>query len=384
MPGSEYDISGYGAMIGDRVRTPAYVEALRRSVRPGSVVLDLGTGTGAFALLACRLGARKVIAIEPGDVIEVAREMASANGFTDRIEFIHEISLNARPSERADVIISDLRGALPLHTQHIPSIVDARRRLLVPGGVLIPQRDRIWATPVEEASCYKDNVDVWREGLPEIEMTLARRLATNTWWKANFEPGQLLAPPACWATLDYMRIEDANVGGELEWTVSRRGTAHGLGLWFEATLLDDISFSNEPGKPRLVYSNAFFPFSEPLAVEPGDRISVSLRANLVGAGYVWRWQTALHPGRRSKGAAFSQSTLHGVVLTPAQLRRSLVTHVPALTERGRVDQLVLSRMAEGVTLADIADEIARKFRTRFPTRTAALDHVAALSQRYSA
>ena len=38
-----YDIKGYGAMIDDSVRNDAYREALRRHVRPGSVVLDIGT-----------------------------------------------------------------------------------------------------------------------------------------------------------------------------------------------------------------------------------------------------------------------------------------------------------------------------------------------------
>ncbi len=64
-----YDIYAFGGMIRDRVRTDAYAEALRRSVGPNSVVLDLGTGVGIWALLACRFGARKVYAVDPNDVI---------------------------------------------------------------------------------------------------------------------------------------------------------------------------------------------------------------------------------------------------------------------------------------------------------------------------
>ena len=80
-----YDILAYGRMIKDPVRFHAYMEALRRTVKPGSVVLDMGTGPGIMALLACRFGARKVYAVEPEPIIQVAREIAISNGFADRL-----------------------------------------------------------------------------------------------------------------------------------------------------------------------------------------------------------------------------------------------------------------------------------------------------------
>jgi protein arginine N-methyltransferase 1 len=83
-----YSIADYGAMIADHGRMDAFVRALGRAVKPGAVVVDIGTGTGIFALLACRFGARRVYAIEPSDAIQVAREIAAANGCADRIEFI--------------------------------------------------------------------------------------------------------------------------------------------------------------------------------------------------------------------------------------------------------------------------------------------------------
>ncbi|MDH3444335.1 MAG: 50S ribosomal protein L11 methyltransferase, partial [Deltaproteobacteria bacterium] len=55
-----YSIFDYGSMIADHVRMDAYARALRRAVTADSVVLDIGTGTGIFALLACQFGARRV------------------------------------------------------------------------------------------------------------------------------------------------------------------------------------------------------------------------------------------------------------------------------------------------------------------------------------
>jgi protein arginine N-methyltransferase 1 len=133
-------MQGYGSMIRDTARTGAYAGALRAVVRPDSVVLDIGTGSGILALLACRFGARKVYAVEPDDIIQLAREAAAANGFADRIEFIQGISTRLDLREKVDVIVSDLRGVLPALEQGLVSIMDARDRLLAPGGRLIPHR----------------------------------------------------------------------------------------------------------------------------------------------------------------------------------------------------------------------------------------------------
>ena len=136
-------------MIADATRMGAFARALGQAIKPGAVVIDIGTGTGICALLACRHGARRVYAIEPDDAIQVAREIAAANGYADRIEFIQAISTQVTLPERADVIVSDLGGVLPWFQRHIPSIVDARARFLAPGGVLIPQQDVGWAAVVE-------------------------------------------------------------------------------------------------------------------------------------------------------------------------------------------------------------------------------------------
>ena len=58
-----YGLYNYGQLIADHGRTQAYAESLKRRVTPASVVVDIGTGTGILALLAGRLGARKVYAM---------------------------------------------------------------------------------------------------------------------------------------------------------------------------------------------------------------------------------------------------------------------------------------------------------------------------------
>src|SRR5690349_9590517 len=101
-------------MIADTTRVRAYARALDAKITSESVVLDIGTGPGFLALLACRAGAARVYAVEPEDVIQVAREVASANGLADRIRFIQARMTDVNLPEPVDGIVADLRGPLPL------------------------------------------------------------------------------------------------------------------------------------------------------------------------------------------------------------------------------------------------------------------------------
>ena len=140
-----YSLSDYGHMIADKVRMDPYAHALKAMVTSDSVVLDIGAATGIHSLLACKFGACQVYAIETNDAIHLARKLAQVNGFSDRIDFIQDSSANVSLPEKADLIVSDLRGALPPFGLHIPTIIDARNRHLAPGGTLIPMRVSFWA-----------------------------------------------------------------------------------------------------------------------------------------------------------------------------------------------------------------------------------------------
>jgi len=291
-----YNINDYGEMIADHVRMDAYAYALKTAVKPDSIVLDIGAAAGIHALLACKFGAKKVYAVESNDAIHLARELAEANGFADRTEFIHDLSTNITLPEQVDIIVSDLRGQLPLFGEHIPSIIDARTRHLAPEGILIPRRDTLWVALVEGPAVYDELVKPW--DLPYgLTMDAARRAALNSWSDDGteiFQPGSLLMEPQVWATLAYGSIQHPDVAPPpIAQQASRSGTAHGLLIWFDAELVDGIGFSNAPHaeKTAEVYGRGFFPLLDPVPIVKGDTISLNIQAELAGDDYIWRWRT---------------------------------------------------------------------------------------------
>jgi protein arginine N-methyltransferase 1 len=377
-----YTLRNFGEMVLDAERTDAYARALRATVRPGCVVLDIGTGTGVFALIAARLGARRVFALEPGEAIHVAREIAAANGLADRIEHIQALSTDVTLPERADVIVSDLRGVLPLFGGHLAAIADARARHLVPEGTLIPQEDTLWLGVVEAPEEHRAIGTTGIDAAFGLDMGAARRLVANAATRARFEASQLLTRPHRWLALDYRNAVQAPVAARLELPAARAGHAHGLALWFDSRLAEGIGFSNAPGSGKRIYGHLFLPWPEAVDLHAGDRIDVDLRADRVGGEYLWTWASRVARAGGEPLVAFEQSEFHGDPLSAERLRRTGSRHVPGLGEAGRVDQLVLELMAAGHPVAEIAERVARRFPDRFASGADALSHVGELSLRY--
>src|SRR5271165_7114474 len=187
-----YSLREFGAMIADAGRFGAYAKAIARAVRPGDTVVEIGCGPAVFSLLACQAGARRVFAIETEECIHFARELAAANGFADRIEFFQCDSRKVDLPERANVIISDIRGALPLHDNSVRSLEDARERFLAPGGIMIPQRDMLKAAVIDAHDFYARLVSPWQNSVPEIDLSQALLPVLNQFYGTVFKLEQLL------------------------------------------------------------------------------------------------------------------------------------------------------------------------------------------------
>jgi protein arginine N-methyltransferase 1 len=380
-----YSLAGYGEMIADRARTGAYMEALRAVVRPGAVVMDIGTGPGVMAVQACQLGAKRVYAIEPGEVIQLAREIAAANHCDDKIEFFEDVSTNVTIPVRADVIVSDLRGVLPFYARHISSIADARRRFLAPGGTLIGREDRVWAAVVEAPERYSNIVGPWARDLPGQDLSPARRKVVNEIHKMQSAPALLLTSPNLWVALDYMRVENPDVEGDLTWIVKRNGTGHGIVIWFDADLADGVGFSNCPGSAAEIYGSLFLPWQEPVPLVAGQTVRVNLQAKSMEEDYFWRWATRIecagHPGKIA--AEFDQSVLQGAVLSPAKLLKRSSKYVPRLSKEGLMRRRALELMDGRVALEEIARRLAAEFPEQFARWEQALTFAGAVSNENS-
>ncbi|HZV10746.1 MAG TPA: 50S ribosomal protein L11 methyltransferase, partial [Novosphingobium sp.] len=78
----------HARMLHDDRRTGDFIRAVTAAVRPGDVVLDIGTGSGVLAVAVARAGARRVYAVEASDIAAVAGRVFAANGVRKRVTLV--------------------------------------------------------------------------------------------------------------------------------------------------------------------------------------------------------------------------------------------------------------------------------------------------------
>ncbi|MFC1960614.1 50S ribosomal protein L11 methyltransferase, partial [Chloroflexota bacterium] len=223
------------SMLSDPVRTESYLRAILQTVKPGDIVLDIGTGTGILACFACMAGAEHVYAIESGPVYALAQNIITQNGYADRVTLIKDWSVNVDLPERADVLITETIGNIGFEEGILGWVLDARDHLLKPDARIIPQQVDLIAAPVENLVDYTD-VDGWSQAFYTMQYGPARTLAANNLYWTLLHPRNFLAEPAMIATAALATCTSDDLTGEHTFAVTHSGVMHGLGAWFQATL----------------------------------------------------------------------------------------------------------------------------------------------------
>ena len=131
-------------MLADHDRAEFYRAMLVDHIHPGkTVVLDLGAGSGLLSIMAARLGAARVYAVESNPhLARIAREAVRANGVAGTVKVINKlstlVSLEDLDNQRPDVLVAELWGTLLLSEHADLYTQDARNRLLAPAARVLP------------------------------------------------------------------------------------------------------------------------------------------------------------------------------------------------------------------------------------------------------
>lgn len=378
-----YSVLDYGRMAVDGARIDAYARAIARAVKPGAIVVDLGAGSGIFSLLALRAGASHVHAIEPNPAIHLLRDLARENPSDGRVTIHPRASFEVELAERADVLLSDLRGSFPLFDDNLPAVRDARTRLLRTGATIVAERDRLYAAFVESDELWRMLEPGWRVFENRgFSASAARQCVLNNVYNdssARLAANDVLSAPRCWTEIDYRTTVDEIFEATFETEMARGGTAHGLAVWFETTVHADITLSAAPGT-ALPYSRMFLPLLEPTRVSSGDRARVTIRVDHRGTRWGWDWEIA---GANGAPRAHRQTTFFGTPADATTLVRASSTHCPARSARGDRLLHVLEDMDGERSVAELAERARAQLAEDSPVRAAILDEVRDAVARYA-
>lgn len=282
-------------LLRDSARNRAFRRALAARVAPGASVLDIGAGTGLWAIEAARRGASRVVAIEKEPLlVSLIERLAIENGVADRVQVVLGDSRRVALPRQFDLIVSETVGNLGFDEGILSLVADARARFLRPGGAVIPDAIALMAAPAHEG---------WR---PPLRAESFRSLALHV----PREPGRrrirLLAPPKALARIRLdagpprPRLDLSRLRGR--WRVRDAGAIDAFMVWVEMELAPGIRLSTRSGTS---WSPALYGV-ESLGTGTG---AAEFRLSL--AGKESRWHVQLETTRATVARSYSPLFAYG-------------------------------------------------------------------------
>lgn len=276
-------------MLSDREVVQAFRAALRDLVEPGSRVIDLGAGLGVLAFLSFEAGASMVYAIERNRSLELAKRLARANSLDGRIVFVSESSTQLHSPPNVNIVVSQTLGHLGFEEDILTSMIDARERMLVPQGHLIPASIELYLVPATSEHVHQA-LSFWTSQSYGIDLSTLATHAMNNIYVVDIDRDELFAQPKPIYAADLYRVTDPNFSGSTSFQVDRSGTIRGLAGWFRAQLTPDIAIDTSPYSRRTHWRQCYLPLSRPVEVSAGDEVEVSVRMTATSSkDPTWSW-----------------------------------------------------------------------------------------------
>ena len=136
-------------LLADRLRNDAFRRAIAARVRPGDAVVDLGSGSGIWAIVAAKSGASRVVAIEREPLLcALIERLAHENGVSGQVEVVCADILTVELNREFDVGISETIGTSAFEEGIVAHLTRARDHFVRAEGALIPEQVGLRAAPV--------------------------------------------------------------------------------------------------------------------------------------------------------------------------------------------------------------------------------------------
>ena len=279
-------------MMNDDPRNQAYKDALVTTINEDTQVLEIGAGSGLLAMLAAQSGTKKrITTCEMTPVIaSVAKEIVELNGFDNSVKVIakasKDISIGEDLTEKADLIVSEVISNEFLGEGVLDTVEDAKKRLLAPGGRMIPESGSIMINLVGGEAIGKKLYigEVLGFNLEPFNKIKPRKISIDQ----QMNSVELLTNDAIAFQFDFQEKDEfPREVKTLELKVQKTGKCFGIIQWVLLRLVDEIIFENHPVKQvaESAWHPMFYPFYKPLNLLKNQVIHIQATHNRTSANF---------------------------------------------------------------------------------------------------
>ena len=270
-------------MLADTARNDAYDAAIKAVVKPGDIVLDIGTGSGLLAMMAARAGARHVYACEGNQMLAgLAQKIVAQNGFADRITVLAKQSTDLVVGrdlpQRADVLTTEIFDNAIVGEGALPTFRHAWAELLAPDARIIPQSATLYGALV---SCPHHRAFHELGTVSGFDLSAMTALAHPLGYKDMEADGvdgtvRILSETARLQHFDFTASPPERFESQTEVALIGAGALHSIALWFELDLADGVVFSTETTGPHQHWRKTYQILPQTLMGDASQRARIEL------------------------------------------------------------------------------------------------------------
>eukprot|EP01110_Echinostelium_bisporum_P011181 TRINITY_DN4901_c0_g1_i1.p1 TRINITY_DN4901_c0_g1~~TRINITY_DN4901_c0_g1_i1.p1 ORF type:complete len:341 (-),score=123.97 TRINITY_DN4901_c0_g1_i1:26-1048(-) len=286
MTSSDYYFDSYShfgiheEMLKDSVRTRSYRDSIVNNPHlfKDKVVLDVGCGTGILSMFAAQAGAKMVIGIDCSEIIHSARQIVKDNKLDHIVTLIkgkvEEVTL---PVDKVDIIISEWMGYLLLYESMLDTVIWARDKWLVPGGLIFPDKATLYLTAIEDGDYKNEKISFW-DNVYGFDMSCIKEMALREPLVDCVEGNSIVTNACPLIKIDINKVQksdlDFNVPFKLK--AERNDYVHALVAYFDIEFSmchKPIFFSTGPRAKYTHWKQTVFYLRDALTVNQKEQIS---------------------------------------------------------------------------------------------------------------
>lgn len=213
----------------DKKRVQAFKRAIFHSVKPGDIVVDLGTGSGILSLFAAKAGAKKIYAVEADTMIyQVFKNHLKDSIYKDQIILMNNYAEKVQLPEKVDIVICEMIATGLIDELQVPVMNHIHKFCKKTTKIIL-----------KEILNFIEVVEVRNRFYGENLQTIQYEYS---WHKKNMSIP--LSEKHLYKKIDFTKLNDHHISVSLDIPIKKNGVLNGIRI-SNRTIFSDSSILDE-------------------------------------------------------------------------------------------------------------------------------------------
>ena len=267
-------------MINDKDRNNFYFSALKSVIKTNSSVLEIGTGSGLLSIMAANLGAHEINTCEANSImVTTAKQVIEDNNLSEKINVIqkksNDIKIGTDINKPADILVSEIFSSNLLSEDVLPSLEDAKQRLISKNAKIIPEYGSIMIALFGGEDIGKN---IYAEKFENIKLSKFNSIVS----KKHVLQRQDLKVDLMSKTFEAFRFDFVNKNNflpenkKIEIKATKEGRSYGIIQWIKMGMNDGLKHENHPSNLTNAsgWQKILYLFDDPIELVIGQKVTI--------------------------------------------------------------------------------------------------------------